>query len=81
MTRTNQRRISLVAGTAFSIALILGLFDSVWLFRNLSGKYLGYACLALMALGLCGVNVWYGGPLDMRHDRDETPADGPDQLS
>ena len=81
MTRTNQRRISLVAGTAFSIALILGFFDDVWLFRNLPGKYLGFASLALMVLGVFGINVWIGGPLDMRNDPDDTPVDGPDKLS
>ena len=30
--------------------------------------YFGYGLAALGGLGLCGVNVFIGGPLDPRHD-------------
>jgi hypothetical protein len=71
MKRNTQRRLALLAITAFGVSLIAGVFDDVWLFRELSAKYLGYFCIALAVLGLLGVNVWRGGPLDLRRDNDE----------
>ena len=72
MKRSTQRRVAQLAITAFGISLIAGVFDDVWLFRDLSAKYLGYFCIGLALLGLFGVNVWRGGPLDPRRDEDES---------
>jgi uncharacterized membrane protein YfcA len=71
MKRATQRRISLVALAAFSAGLIVGMFDGAWLFRDLPGKYLGYFGAGVVLLGLLGVNVWWGGPLDPRRDEDQ----------
>jgi hypothetical protein len=35
---------------------------------QLPAQYLGYFLLGLAALGLCRVNIWYGGPIDPRFD-------------
>ena len=37
--------------------------------------YLGYFIAAIGVLGLCGVNVFIGGPLDKRHDATFTSED------
>jgi len=34
-------------------------------------KYVGYILVVFAAFGLCGFNVWKGGPLDPKHDTDE----------
>ena len=34
----------------------------------LPAQYLGYFLYALAALGILGVNIWRGGPLDLRQD-------------
>lgn len=73
MKLATARRWSLVGLAAFSVALIAGSFDGLPLFRHLSGKYLGYFCLALAILGAMGVNVWIGGPLDLRRDEEQEP--------
>jgi hypothetical protein len=39
-----------------------------WLLNGIPGHFLGYAMLAFTAAGLGGINIWYGGPLDMRDD-------------
>jgi hypothetical protein len=31
-------------------------------------QYLGYFLLAVAVLGAAGVNIWHGGPLDLRLD-------------
>jgi hypothetical protein len=36
--------------------------------NGIPGHFLGYAMLAFTAAGLAGINIWYGGPLDMRDD-------------
>ena len=47
--------------------------------NGLPVQYTGYFCLGLALLGLLGVNVWRGGPLDRRHDAErEQGKAGPD---
>lgn len=36
--------------------------------ETLPAQYLGYFLFAFAALGVVGVNIWYGGPLDPRMD-------------
>lgn len=39
-----------------------------WRIEGIPAQYAGYFLLGLACLGLCGVNIWYGGPLDRRLD-------------
>lgn len=39
-----------------------------WLLNGLPAQYVGYTLYAFAGLGMLGVNVWYGGPLDPRLD-------------
>ena len=38
------------------------------LIDELPAQYIGYFFLGMAALGLSGVNIWYGGPIDPRFD-------------
>jgi len=31
-------------------------------------QYIGYFLLGVASLGVCGINIWYGGPIDPRSD-------------
>lgn len=39
-----------------------------WRIEGIPAQYVGYFLLGFTCLGLCGVNIWYGGPLDLRGD-------------
>jgi len=39
-----------------------------WTVNFLPAQYVGYAIGGLGVLGLCGVNIWHGGPIDPRDD-------------
>ena len=49
-----------------------------WTISMIPVRYLGYALGAFGLLGLFGVNIWYGGPLDPRRDRDDVDAEETD---
>ena len=63
--RTRQRILTLL-----SFSLVGGWFiflgDSWLINRHLPIKYLGFILIAVVIMAICGINVWYGGPLDMR---------------
>jgi hypothetical protein len=88
MTRRTKRAIAQVFLLAFAGFLIV-LGFSGWLVGPAGGEgvlpaqYLGFFLLAYGLLGLLGVNIWYGGPLDPRRDppkQDEAPR-GPRPIS
>ncbi|MFO1004901.1 MAG: hypothetical protein U0929_02990 [Planctomycetaceae bacterium] len=65
--RARWRRGSLVLFAIAGGAAIY--FGNVGLLVNgLPAQYLGYFILSMATLGLCGVNIWYGGPIDPRFD-------------
>lgn len=66
MTSKNQRRWSLVGIFAAS-AFFVWLGDS-WLISAVPARYVGYLVAAIGVAGACGVNIWFGGPLDSRND-------------
>ena len=45
--------------------------NKVFAGSNTPVAYLGYFLIPFGILGLFGVNIWYGGPLDKRLDKDE----------
>lgn len=48
--------------------LLFVVFGRGWLVNGIPLYWLGFVIILLGVLGLCGVNVFYGGPLDMRLD-------------
>lgn len=64
--------LTLIALTAFGAFLIIQGFRGL-LVEDLPAQYLGYLIIAVVVLGLMGVNVWRGGPFDPRRD---APGDG-----
>ena len=50
---------------------------SGFLIDNLPAQYLGYFMLALAFLGICGLNIRYGGPFDRRFDPEMSASDPP----
>jgi O-antigen/teichoic acid export membrane protein len=77
--RQMWRQSSLVCIAAAAIALVyFGRQGMVIEF--LPAHYLGYFLMALAVLGMSGVNIWHGGPLDPRMDpppsetNDESPS-------
>jgi hypothetical protein len=55
----------------FGVALIFIFFFKHLAYAGIPVSYLGYFLIILGVLGLLGVNVWIGGPLDKRFDKDQ----------
>ncbi len=71
--RKHQRAASLLYLLLFSAWLIY--LGDRWKINFISAKYLGFVLGGVAVLGLVGVNIWYGGPLDRRNDPSETAAE------
>jgi hypothetical protein len=67
MTRQHKRAATLVFLFAVSAVLIYLGFQG-WTVSSLGVHYLGYLLATLGVLGLGGVNIWRGGPLDPNDD-------------
>ena len=74
-TPGKQRAASLVFLFAASIVLICLGHNGLTL-DFIPAEYIGYLLAGLGLLGLLGVNIWYGGPLDRRND--PKPPEGGD---
>ena len=57
--------------------LLFVVFGREWLVNGLPVHWVGYVLILMGILGLAGVNVFYGGSLDLRLDRPERPDYGP----
>lgn len=65
--RVRWRRGSLVAlAVAGGAAVYFG--NGGLSVNGLPAQYIGYFLLGMVALGICRVNIWYGGPIDPRLD-------------
>lgn len=72
--RKIHRMFSLAFLFAASVALVIA-GSRGWLLSGIPAHLLGYALLAFTAAGSAGINIWYGGPLDMRDDSVATTND------
>jgi hypothetical protein len=68
-----RRRAAQRAGMTVFAVLVGGLLMALGVFLDveaygLPAQYLGFILLGMAALSVCGVNIWYGGPLDPRQD-------------
>jgi hypothetical protein len=78
--KVKARRVKWRRGSI--LALVAAGGAAVWfghgglLIQGIPGQYIGYFLLGMAALGVCGVNIWYGGPIDPRRDpRIDEPND------
>lgn len=53
--------------------LLFAIFGRAWLVNGLPVHWVGYVLNLMGILGLAGLNVFYGGPLDLRLDRPQPP--------
>jgi len=67
MSRSQQRGVSLVVLFALSGFLVYVGWQG-WRVNYIPAQYLGYLIGAFAVVGLCGVNIWHGGPFDRRFD-------------
>jgi hypothetical protein len=74
MTRVNQRRLWLLAFLGLSSFLVYTGWQG-WRANGIPTQYFGYLFGAFAVAGLCGVNIWYGGPFDPRFDPPPTETD------
>jgi len=71
--RKQQRALFLVFLFASGLALVVIGFCG-WSINLIPAYYLGALLVIFGIVGLCGVNIWKGGPLDPAHDpRDPEP--------
>jgi hypothetical protein len=69
--RKNMRRF--MSGWCVAGGLLFVIFGREWLVNGLPVPWVGFALILLGILGFAGVNVFYGGPLDLRLDRPQPP--------
>jgi hypothetical protein len=73
VTRRQKRSAALIGVfTAGCFFIWIG-FDG-WTIESLPAHYLGYVVMAIGIAGLFGVNIWHGGPLDLRDDQKPSEA-------
>jgi F0F1-type ATP synthase assembly protein I len=73
VAEARHHRAAQRAGMTIFAALVGGLLIALGVLLDveaygLPAQYLGFIVLGMATLGVCGVNVWYGGPLDPRQD-------------
>ena len=67
MRSSRKRAISLVGIFAAGGFFIWIGLDG-WKISTLPAHYLGFIVLAIGVAGMCGLNIWHGGPLDPKND-------------
>jgi len=68
MTRRQWRVVMMVFLLGFASWMVYLGFDGHLINDVVPAQYLGYLLLAYGFAGLCGWNIWVGGPLDPRND-------------
>jgi hypothetical protein len=72
--RKIYRMIALLFLFAVSVGLVIAGFGG-WLLSGIPAHFVGYGMLVFAAAGVAGLNIWIGGPLDMRDDPPITTID------
>lgn len=67
MTLPQKRRLTLI-GVFIAGAFFVWIGLDGWTIKSLPAHYLGFIVIAIGIAGLLGLNIWYGGPLDLRLD-------------
>jgi hypothetical protein len=79
MSRGAMRVLASLFAIGTGLVFVFCMPNDVWKVGGPGGgipvPYLGYFFAAVGVLGLCGVNVFLGGPLDKRHDANFTSDD------
>lgn len=65
--RRRGRRASLVGFFGLGLGLVY-MGREGWALNTIPAEYAGYFLFVAVLLGVCGVNIWLGGPFDLRHD-------------
>lgn len=78
--RRSWRRGSLVFFFGLAVAFVYAGHRGVQV-EFLPAHYLGYFFFAVTALGVAGVNIWHGGPLDPRMDPPRTDSETFEEMS
>lgn len=67
MTLQQKRRLSIV-GIFIAAAFFIWIGLDGWLVGAMPAHYLGFIVIGVGIAGLLGMNIWHGGPLDLRLD-------------
>ena len=69
MTRQAKRAFAIIGMFVFAGWMIYeGLNGLIFASSKMPVHYAGYIVAVMGVLGMCGVNIWRGGPLDPRND-------------
>jgi hypothetical protein len=71
MTRKHKRAGSILLLLAVGGLLVYLGLEQEWTIGPIAAHYIGLLLTVFGVLGVCGVNIWYGGPLDPHFDHDE----------
>lgn len=70
MRRSSQRLVAMLGMFLFAAWLIYeGRQGLVFTRSQMPVDYAGYMIASFGVLGLCGVNIWRGGPLDPQREK------------
>lgn len=70
MTQQRKRHLSLIGIFAFSIFLFW--LGDDYLISSVPAEYVGFIVVLIGLAGVFGINIWAGGPLDLKRDADAT---------
>lgn len=69
MNRRTKRTLALLGMFSFAGWMIYeGFQGMIFASSEMPVHYAGYIVAVMGVLGMCGVNIWRGGPLDPRND-------------
>jgi hypothetical protein len=71
MSLRHKRRLTL-AGIFVAAAFFIWIGLDGWTIQSLPAHYLGFIVATVGLAGALGLNIWHGGPLDLRLDRSES---------
>jgi hypothetical protein len=67
MTPSRKRALSIV-GIFVAGGFFVWIGLDGWTISTMPAHYLGFIVLAVGVAGMCGLNIWHGGPLDPKND-------------